>query len=108
MRAYDRRLSIIEILSDERRSTIHSLMNRFNVSRNTIIEDIRVLSCRFPIVTVSGRNGGIEVIGDWRLGERFLRPSQEEVLVELSRAEYVPEEYRIVIGSILESFGRGI
>ncbi len=44
MTAADRRLELLEILCDRRYDTVPNLANEFNVSQNTIRNDILVLS----------------------------------------------------------------
>ena len=82
--ALERRQMILEYLNDYRHSTYSELTKRFNVSKNTIVNDILVLSCSAPIETTSGRyGGGIRVADGWYISRRYLHDDQEALLRSL-------------------------
>ena len=54
----ERRQKIIELLCLRRRETMGNLAHEFGVSRRTILLDIEVLSCAYPIITMRGKYGG--------------------------------------------------
>ena len=101
--ALDRRQAILEALSDRRQESVANLMTEFNVSRNTILRDIEILSCSAPIFTVQGNGGGIRVADGYYVGRRYLKPEQETLLASLSDG-LQPDEQRIM-QSILDAFG---
>ena len=106
MKASERRQEIFEILCDQRHATMDDLANQFNVSRRTIITDIRELSLIYPIYTVCGKyDGGVYLSDNFKLGKKdYLTPEQEEVLNQLSSLSTI--EQREVLQSILKKFGR--
>ena len=106
MKASERRQEIFEILCDQRHATMDDLANQFNVSRRTIITDIRELSLIYPIYTVCGKyDGGVYLSDNFRLGKKdYLTPEQEEVLNQLKCLSTF--EQREVLQSILKKFGR--
>ena len=106
MKASERRQEIFEILCDQRHATMDDLANQFNVSRRTIITDIRELSLIYPIYTVCGKyDGGLYLSDNFKLGKKdYLTPEQEEVLNQLKCLSTF--EQREVLQSILKKFGR--
>jgi len=106
VKASERRQEIFEILCDQRHATMDELANQFNVSRRTIITDIRELSLIYPIYTVCGKyDGGVYLSDNFKLGKKdYLTPEQEEVLNQLSSLSTF--EQREVLQSILKKFGR--
>ena len=65
MTANERRLDMLYYLSDVRHENIENLINRYNVSRSTILRDVAELSYQAPIYTVQGNGGGIHVQDGW-------------------------------------------
>ena len=61
---YERRERIKMWLKRKGRATCGELANIFGVSKNTILNDINVLTPVFPLTTYYGRNGGYEYRGD--------------------------------------------
>ena len=60
----ERREAILEVLCIRRHDTYRNLAFEFQVSRETIRQDIAVLMCSYPIETVRGRYGGGVKIAD--------------------------------------------
>ncbi len=60
----ERREAILEVLCIRRHDTYRNLAFEFQVSRETIRQDIAVLMCSYPIETVRGRHGGGIKIAD--------------------------------------------
>ena len=61
MTPLDRRWKMLEVLLHRRRNTVNSLALEFDVSRFTVMRDIRALSCTFPIYTNHGGDGGVYI-----------------------------------------------
>lgn len=61
MSANERRRAILEALCMRRFDTQVNLAYEFGVTRQTIITDILVLSCDYPIYTTTGGGGGVHV-----------------------------------------------
>ena len=106
MKASERRQEIFEILCDQRHATMDELANQFNVSRRTIITDIRELSLIYPIYTVCGKyDGGVYLSDNFKLGKKdYLTPEQEEVLNQLIGLSTLKQQE--ILQSILKKFGR--
>lgn len=103
MTAADRRLELLEILCDRRYDTVPNLANEFNVSQNTIRNDIIVLSCSYPIYTKCGRvDGGVYVESWYRRGKKYLTDSQAELLERLSKELNATDKQ--VMDSIIKGF----
>lgn len=73
----ERRDRILQRLSFERHVTVSALMDEFNVSRNTIKNDIYELSLSFPVHTQKGYRGGIFVSDGWRYSNTYM--SEKEI-----------------------------
>ena len=108
---YERRIQILYFLSEQRKTTISELMERFDVSRSTIKRDIEILSCSKPIYTSKGRDGGVYVDSNWTMDTvyvvRYLSEEQEELLRELLEVEelsFLSPSKRRILASILEMF----
>lgn len=106
MKASERRQEIFEILCEDRHATMDCLANQFNVSRRTIVTDIRELSLIYPIYTVCGKyDGGVYLSENFKLGKKdYLTSEQEEVLNQLLNLS-TKEQQKILIG-VLKKFGR--
>ena len=103
-KATDRQQLILEQLSDRRSATVPELMAQFNVSRCTILRDIEILSCSYPIFTQQGGGGGIRVADGWYLSRRYMHDDQEALLRELLPG-LQPEQQKLM-ESILTSFAK--
>ena len=106
MKASERRQEIFEILCEDRHATMDCLANQFNVSRRTIVTDIRELSLIYPIYTVCGKyDGGVYLSDNFKLGKKdYLTPEQEEVLNQLIGLSTLKQQE--ILQSILKKFGR--
>lgn len=102
----DRRMQILEILLERRNVKVNTLMIEFNVSRSTILRDVQVLSCSYPILTIPGSSGGIRVANGFRLGMKYLTVEQSNLLENLS-SELTGRELAIM-QAILETFTRPV
>ena len=100
----ERRMLILEILSDRRYETREKLSKELSVSKRTIERDIEMLSCFAPIYTTRGNQGGIHVQNGWYISRRYLNSEQEALLRELF-SRFTGDEKRI-IQSILLSFAK--
>lgn len=73
----ERRQRLLEVLCLRRQDTYENLVREFNVSKMTIRRDVMVLTCSYPVETVSGRYGGVRVAKWYRPN---YRPSRIEPL----------------------------
>ena len=98
-----RRDAIIEFLRQQGKVSTRVLAEHFRVTRQTILQDITVLSSRCDICTERGRNGGVYLLEKSRPAKQFLSSTQTEVLLQLLPA--LSEEKRLILQSILRDFG---
>ena len=98
-----RRDAIIEFLRQQGKVSTRVLTEHFRVTRQTILQDITVLSSRCDICTERGRNGGVYLLEKSRPAKQFLSSTQTEVLLQLLPA--LSEEKRLIVQSILRDFG---
>ena len=98
-----RRDAIIEFLRQQGKVSTRVLAEHFRVTRQTILQDITVLSSRCDICTERGRNGGVYLLEQSRPAKQFLSSTQTEVLLQLLPA--LSEEKRLIVQSILRDFG---
>ena len=99
----ERREAILEVLCIRRHDTYRNLAFEFQVSRETIRQDIAVLMCSYPIETVRGRHGGgIKIADGFYLYRKKLTARQAALLVKLS-AQLAGDDLA-TIDSILRQF----
>jgi len=71
MTATDRRIAMIEYLSDYRRASYGTFMDMFGVSQSTVYRDVIALSIKYPVDCKQGNGGGIEIVDKhWHLDVR--------------------------------------
>ncbi len=99
----ERREAILEVLCIRRHDTYRNLAFEFQVSRETIRQDIAVLMCSYPIETVRGRHGGgVKIADGFYLYRKKLTARQAALLVKLS-AQLTGDDLA-TIDSILRQF----
>ena len=99
----ERREAILEVLCIRRHDTYRNLAFEFQVSRETIRQDIAVLMCSYPIETVRGRyGGGVKIADGFYLYRKKLTARQAALLVKLS-AQLTGDDLA-TIDSILRQF----
>ena len=98
----ERREAILEVLCIRRHDTYRNLAFEFQVSRETIRQDIAVLMCSYPIETVHGRYGGVKIADGLYLYRKKLTARQAALLVKLS-AQLAGDDLA-TIDSILRQF----
>ena len=79
----ERQQKIIQILSLRRYEKIDNLAFELNVARRTIERDLYKLSFDYPIYTIQGRNGGVEVMKEAKL------KLYEEMFVKMQAAALI-------------------
>ena len=99
----ERRKAIIEVLCKRRHDTMKNLAFEFGVSDRTIRNDITILSLSYPLITTRGRyGGGVSVINNFSLNQKYLKPEQQKLLQKLSTS--LSGDDLILMESILEDF----
>ena len=82
---------------------MRNLASEFGVSLRTIRYDIEILSLYYPLTTMQGRySGGVYLVGDYRLGNRYFTPKQRDLLERLA-STLNGEDLEIML-SILRDF----
>ena len=99
MTTYERRESIRLLLVKEKSTTTTYLMDLFGVTKPTILNDIVFLSSVMPIVTRSGKGGGIFLKMEYDAPRVYLSADEEEMLLRLLNLVCV-EEKRMLINII--------
>lgn len=102
MTSFERRSAIVEILSQERQTTIAKLASSLNVTERTIRNDITALSSNHPVLTVRGRYGGVQLADWYHPFANKLSRKQEELLHRLKTT--LAGDDLIVLNSILVQF----
>lgn len=98
-----RRDAIIELLHQRGKVKAQELADCFQVTRQTIYQDVSILSTRYALCSERGKNGGIYLITPCRNRKRCLSSTQVEVLQHL--VPVVPKDVSLVLQSILNDFG---
>lgn len=83
MNPWERRQKLLEVLCQRRHETSGTLADEFQVSRETILHDVVILSCSYPVETVRGGHGGISVAEWFRLDRRTLNAGEIALLKRL-------------------------
>lgn len=102
----ERRQEMLEYLCIYRHESIANLMTRFKISRMTVIRDVQILSCSYPIYTTKGNGGGIHVEEGFRLGKKYLTIKQATLLEKLALT--LEGEELLTIKQILLTFRKPI
>ena len=107
MSANERRRAILQALCERRHDTEVNLAFEFGVSLRTIVNDILVLSCDYPIYTVMGGIGGGGVfVEEWyRLDCKFFTDKQLELAERI--LPYLEGEDRETMITMIHTFAPG-
>ena len=92
----ERRQKILELLCQRRSETINNLAFELQVCRNTIVNDLSVLACSYPIYTIQGKGGGIRVVEGFKLGMTYLTDVQLDFLIRISQSLTDDEDLKIL------------
>ena len=79
----ERRQELLETLCRRRKDTYDNLAHEFGVSKRTIRYDVEILSCSYPIETISGNGGGVKIADWYHLNRKTLNPGQVALLKKL-------------------------
>ena len=104
MSANERRAAIIEKICLRRHDTVANLAQEFDVSIRTIKYDIETLALSYPVYTTQGNGGGVHVMDGYRIGRKYFKPSQKELLEKLSNS-LQGDELKIM-NEILNTFSK--
>ena len=99
----ERRQTLLDILCQRRQETVGNLAYELCVSRNTIINDILILSMTYPIYTQQGRGGGVFIVDGFKLGMKYLTDKQRALLNKVALL-LTEEDDNITIQSIIVTF----
>lgn len=104
MNTFERRMEIIDILSERKKEQVYNLAFELNVNERTIRNDIYELSLMYPIDTKKGKGGCVFVQEGFMLRRRFLTEKEKSLLEKLS--ETVSDEDAAILMTIVKSFGK--
>ena len=99
---YERRENIKLYLIKEKATTALRLSFMFDVSRQTIMNDIVFLSSRLPIITKNGTGGGIFLNSDFEGPKEYLNSEEEQLLSKL--CEKVSAKDKLILLNIINKF----
>ena len=99
---YERRESIKLHLLRERSTTAMRLAFMFDVSRQTIMNDIVFLSRRLPITTKAGGGGGIFLNVKFETPKEYLSFEEERLLLDLTK--FVSGKDKNILLNIINKF----
>ena len=99
---YERREYIKSLLIQDKHTTAVRLAYLFGVDKQTIQRDITFLSSRLPIVTKSGKGGGIFLDTKFESRKEFLTERERTLLKKLSAT--LSGEERILMDTIINKF----
>ncbi|HIX13731.1 MAG TPA: HTH domain-containing protein [Candidatus Anaerofilum faecale] len=102
MNANWRRDAIVEILRQNGKVKAKDLAEQFQVTRQTIYQDVTALSLRYDICTDRGRGGGIYLLQSKRKHRRYLTSIQAEVLQQILPTLSI--EKSLIVQSVLYDF----
>ena len=101
--ANERRQKVLAVLSIRRHDTIKNLAFEFNVSRITMLRDIRVLSLEHnPVYANPGSGGGVFMMEGCYANSKYLTAKEKAFLLRLS--ETLTQEDKIIMEKIINSF----
>ncbi len=103
MNAAERRNEIISILIVRHHITTRELAGEFEVSVNTIKNDIQALSFAYPIYTKPGVAGGVFMGGHYNPHINSLTLRELETLTEIYEA--AEDRHKEVLAQILHKYG---
>ena len=83
MRANERRAEIMRVLVARRQTTVPILAAEFEVSPNTIRNDLKALALEYPVETFSGNGGGVRVPDYYHPHKNVMTMEQASVLEQI-------------------------
>lgn len=102
MTTLERRTELMKYLCRKRFDTASNLASMFGVAERTIRRDVIFLSCTYPIRTVQGHGGGIQVSDGFYVDRNSLTLKQYALLQKLLYS-LEGEDY-VVMVSIISQF----
>jgi len=103
MTAIERRLEILNVLTERREEKINTLAAIFGVSVRTIKYDVEILSLDHPIETVVGRHGCVRMMPGRRIYLNDISMEQQKLL--LSMMDEVDEPKKLLLRQLLRAHG---
>ena len=99
---YERREYIKSLLIQDKYTTAVRLAYLFGVDKQTIKRDITFLSSRLPIVTKSGKGGGIFLDMKFETPKEYLSEREEMLLKSISKT--LSGEDKLLLENIINKF----
>ena len=79
-------LGIVLTLLYRGRTKARDLATKYNISIRTVYRYISILdTCEVPIISHTGRNGGIEIMNTFSLNKMFLSTQEKMSLIDATR-----------------------
>lgn|GEM_PF-4735493 len=98
----ERRIELINYISDVRITTLIHLAERFEVSTKTIRRDLDAMAAVSDIEISQGHDGGVKAAPGWYSSYRYLTEKQAELLHRILLS--LSDEDQDTMSSILRSF----
>ena len=92
----ERRQKLLELLCQRRSETINNLAFELQVCRNTVVNDLSVLACSYPVYTIQGKGGGVRVVEGFKLGMNYLTDVQLDFLIRIGKSLTDDEDIKIL------------
>ena len=103
MNAADRRMEIVSILVVSGHVTARELAQEFGVCMCTIRNDIKYISCGYPIYTKPGVGGGIFIMDTYKPYNNTLTLYEQEKLKEMY--DTAEGENKKILERVLRKYG---
>lgn len=103
MTADDRRAEMMSFLFEHRHTTYDHLAQEFHVSRRTVQNDIQILMCSYPILTLRGRYGGGVKLEDWYSKQNHSHLSYEQIKLLVHLRSLVDGRDLMLLDSIIKA-----
>ena len=80
--SYERRMEMMFLMFNIKKTTVSTLAKYFSVTRNTIVKDLGVVGRYAPIYTRRGKFGGVFLLEGYKSDVRFYLSVDEKALLE--------------------------
>ena len=102
----ERHSDMVEFLSLVRETHYQTLLDRYNICRSTLHNDLKILARdhNVPFVSTRGPDGRVKVMDGWYPNKKYLKEIQVEVIKKMMTGQK-PDEHDIeVLQTILNDF----
>ena len=79
-------IGMLLTLLHQGRTKAKELASKYNISIRTVYRYMSILdTCEVPIISYTGKNGGIEILNTFELNKMFLTTQEKMSLIDASR-----------------------